>query len=207
MNDVTALAAGFEPASEEAWLALVRKTLKDRPVESLDGATVEGLPIRPLYPPARDARPLIGPRDPVRPWDVRALTRHPDPLQANRELLADLAGGAASVVVRIDPTGQDGVAVGSAEGLAQALEGIELELAPVALDAGFLGSKAADWLHAVAKSSPAARLQFHLDPLSALAEAGASPGPIEGHLIAAATVAARLASPIPRPACSWPRAA
>lgn len=198
MNDVIALAAGFEPASEEAWLALVRKTLKDRPVESLDGATVEGLPIRPLYPPARDARPLIRPRDPVRPWDVRTLTRHPDPLQANRELLADLAGGAASVVVRIDPTGQDGVAVGSAEGLAQALEGIELELAPVALDAGFLGPKAADWLHAVAKSSPAARLQFHLDPLSALAEAGASPGPIEGHLIAAATVAARLAQPYPK---------
>ena len=198
MIDAASLAAGFPPASEQVWDGLVRKTLKERPPESLNGATVEGLPLRPLYRPAADARPLLGPRDPARPWDVRTLTRHPDPLQANRELLADLAGGAASVIVRIDPEGRDGVSVGSADGLAQVLDGVELELAPVALDAGFLGPRAADWLHALAKSSPAARLLLHLDPLSAFAGAGASPGPVECHLIAAATVAARLSQSYPK---------
>jgi methylmalonyl-CoA mutase len=73
-----------------------------------------------------------------------------------------------------------------------------LDVAPVALDAGFLGSAAADWLGALAKDAPAAQLAFHLDPLSAFAEAGASPGPIEAHLIAAATVGARLAAPYPK---------
>lgn len=198
MTEVVPLAAGFAPASEEAWGALVRKTLKDRPQETLNGTTVEGLAIRPLYPAATDARPLIGPRDPVRPWEVRTLVRHPDPLAANREILADLAGGAASTIVRIDPTGRDGVAVGSAEGLARALDGVELELAPVALEAGFLGPQAADWLHACARSSPGARLLLHLDPVGAFAEAGASPGPVEGHLIAAATVATRLSQAYPR---------
>jgi methylmalonyl-CoA mutase len=87
--------------------------------------------------------------------------------------------------------------VGSAEGLARVLQGVILELAPVGLDAGFLGPKAADWLGTVAKASPGAKLNFHLDPLSAFAEAGASPGPIEAHLISAATVAARLADTYP----------
>ncbi|HEX2558765.1 methylmalonyl-CoA mutase family protein [Phenylobacterium sp.] len=198
MTEVASLAAGFPPASEEAWTELVRKTLKDRPPESLKGATVEALTIEPLYRPAADSRPLLGPRDPIRPWDVRTLVSHPDPARANREILADLGGGAASVIVRIDPTGETGVAVGSAEGLARVLEGVELELAPVALEAGFLGPKAADWLHALAKSSPGARLLFHLDPLSGFAEAGASPGPVESHLIAAATVAARLSQIYPK---------
>ena len=61
--------------------------------------------------------------------------------------------------------------------MARVLEGVILELAPVALDAGFLGPQAADWLSAAAKASPGALLRFHLDPLSALAESGASPGP------------------------------
>src|SRR6185312_6241847 len=89
----------------------------------------------------------------------------------------------------IDPVGAAGVAIGSAEGLARALDGVLLDVAPVALDAGFLGPTAADWLGALA---------LHLDPLSAFAEGGASPGPLEAHLISAATVAARLAAPYPR---------
>ncbi len=68
-----------------------------------------------------------------------------------------------------------------------------LDLAPVALDAGFLGPRAADWLGGLAKAAPNAPLAFHMDPLTAFAQAGASPGPIEGHLVSAATVGARLA--------------
>src|SRR5438105_3730277 len=71
-------------------------------------------------------------------------------------------------------------------------------LAPVALAAGYLGPIAADWLGAAAKGAPAAQLHFHLDPLTTLAATGASPGPIEAHLISAATVGARLAQTYPR---------
>lgn len=193
----TSLASDFPPATEDAWRALVAKTLGETPFESLRKATAEGLAIEPLYPsvaaPALPTRPFHEDRA----WDLRALTAHPDAARANAEILADLEGGAASAVVRIDPTGQAGVAVGSADGLARVLQGVILELAPVALDAGFLGPKAADWLGTVAKASPGAKLNFHLDPLSAFAEAGASPGPVEAHLISAATVAARLADTYP----------
>jgi methylmalonyl-CoA mutase len=192
------LSGGFPPATEADWRALVDKTLGDKPYESLEKATAEGLPIAPLYAAAE--RPAAPARPPGadRAWEVAALTAHPDPARANAELLADLRGGAAACVVRIDPTGRSGVAIGSEAELALALRDVILELAPVALDAGFLGPQAADWLNAAAKASPGALLRFHLDPLSAFAESGASPGPIEAHLIAAANIAARLAETYPK---------
>jgi methylmalonyl-CoA mutase len=203
MADVSRLTAEFSPATAEAWRALVAKTLGEKPFSSLERTTAEGLPIAPLYPPgglpgaqAFSVRPFNA----ARPWDVRVLTAHPDPSRANVEILGDLEGGAASAVVRIDPTGQAGVAIGSAEGLALALKDVVVELAPVGLDAGFLGVQAAEWLGTVAKASPGAKLNFHMDPLGAFAEAGASPGPIEAHLANAASVGARLADTYPKAA-------
>jgi methylmalonyl-CoA mutase len=198
MADTLSLAADFPPAAEPQWRALVDKTLGDKPFEDLTKTTVEGLPIAPLYGAAE--RSLAPARAPGadRAWDVATLTAHPDPIRANAEILADLRGGAAAVAIRIDPAGAAGCAIGSEQALARALQDVVLELAPVALDAGFLGPQAADWLHAAAKASPGALLRTHLDPLSAFAETGASPGPIEAHLIAAANVAVRLAETYPR---------
>jgi methylmalonyl-CoA mutase len=200
MTDASTLSARFPAATAADWRALVEKTLKGEPLESLNKVTAEGLPIAPLYEESRGAGLGFVPRlhDAERPWDIRVGLAHPDPVRANADLLKDLEGGAASAVVRIDPTGADGVAVGSADGLAQVLKGVVLEFAPIGLDAGFLGPKAADWLGTVAKASPTAKLNFHLDPLSAFAEAGVSPGPIESHLISAATVASRLADTYPQ---------
>ena len=198
MSDAPALAADFTPATEADWRALVAKTLGDTPFESLRKVTIEGLPIEPLYLQA--PRPAITPRavDPDRHWQIRTFTAHPDAARANAEVLRDLEGNAASAIVRIDPTGEAGVAVGTATDLARVLDGVILEFAPIALDAGFLGPQAADWLAAAAKASPGALLSFHLDPLSAMAESGASPGPIDAHLISAATVGARLADTYPK---------
>jgi methylmalonyl-CoA mutase len=188
------LATGFAPPDRQAWLALVEKTLKGAPLGSLTRRTLEGLEIQPLY----EAAAVSFPAKSAPGWDLRALVRAADPAAANADALADLAQGAQSLLLRIDPTGRAGVALGSAEALARVLDGVLLEVAPVALDAGFLGAKAADWLDAAAKGAPVAQLAFHLDPLSAFAAAGESPGPIEAHLIAAASVAARLAEPYPK---------
>ena len=191
------LTADFAAASEADWRALVDKTLGETPFESLARRTAEGLPISPLYAqaPQPQAPARAVPAD--RAWEVSTLTAHPDPARANAEILADLRGGSAAAGIRIDPTGAAGVAVGSAPDLARALDGVILELAPVALDAGFLGTQAADWLGAAAKASPTALLRLHLDPLSAFAEAGASPGPVEAHLIGAANAAVRLGETYP----------
>jgi len=200
MADISdlALSADFAPATEADWRLLVDKTLGEAPFSSLERTTAEGLRIEPLYAPAASSTAPARAAPADRAWEVATVTSHPDPVRANREILADLNGGAAAAVVRIDPTGKAGVAAGSAADLERVLDGVILELAPLALDAGFLGPQAADWLDAAAKSSPAALLRFHLDPLSAYAEAGASPGPVEAHLIAAANVAVRLAETYPK---------
>ena len=201
MAEASSLAAAFPAASAADWRALVAKTLGEKPFESLTGKTVDGLPIAPLYTAdGTPATPAVAqrPYDVERPWDLRIAVAHPDAQAANAQILKDLEGGAASVILHVDPTGQNGTAIGSTEDMARALDKVLLELAPVALDAGFLGPKAAEWLHGVAKASPAARLQFHLDPLSAFAESGASPGPIDAHVQAAAQVGARMAETYPQ---------
>ncbi|MDE2487269.1 MAG: methylmalonyl-CoA mutase [Alphaproteobacteria bacterium] len=193
------LSVPFPPASRDAWRALVEKTLGDAPFESLRKSTAEGLSIDPLYEEA--PAPAAFPTRPFsedRPWDIRVASAHPDPFAANGEILRDLEGGAASAVIDIDPAGHHGVAIGSAEDLARTLQGVRPEWATVGLNAGFLGPQAADWLNAFAKASPGALLAFHLDPLSAFAEAGESPGPIESHLVSAATVGVRLADTYPQ---------
>ena len=185
-----------DAATRARWMALVEKTLKGQSFDdALTVTTPDGLTIQPLYTAqdgvavARDLRA----RDPERPWDLRTRAAHPDPARVAKDIMVDLEGGAASVLLRLDPAGVNGVAVGSADDLAKALSGVLLDLAPVALDAGFLGPKAADWLGALAKAAPNAPLAFHLDPLTAFAVAGISPGPIESHVFNAATVASRLA--------------
>lgn len=186
-----------DDATRARWMALVEKTLKGQSFEdALTTSTPDGVTIQPLYTAkdgvavARDLRI----RDAERPWDLRVRAAHPDPARSAKDLLTDLENGAASVLLQLDPTGANGVAVGSADDLAKALSGVLLDLAPVALDAGFLGPKAADWLGALAKAAPNAPLAFHLDPLTAFMQAGASPGPIESHMFNAATVATRLAA-------------
>jgi methylmalonyl-CoA mutase len=190
MADIARLDPGITPAGEDAWRALVAKTLGDKPFESLTKSTAEGLPIAPLYAAAEQPAAFAPrPFDAERPWDLRVASAQADPARANAELLADLEGGAASVIVQGHAT---------ADALARALKDIIVELAPVGLDAGFHGAKAADGLHAVAKSSPGAKLNFHMDPLSAFAAAGASPGPVESHLVACATVGVRHAQTYPQ---------
>jgi methylmalonyl-CoA mutase len=195
------LADGFPAATRADWLALVAKTLKGAGVESLATRTVDGLEIRPLYT-ADDRAPALAftpaRRGGERGWDVRARVAASDPALANREALDALSGGAGSILVQFAAGTRGGVAVTGPEDLARILAGVEAELAPIALDAGFLGTRAAAWLDDIAKASPGALLAFHLDPLSAFAATGTSPGPIGAHVSAAASLGAKLAESYPR---------
>lgn len=187
------LAGAFATPTLEQWRALAEKTLKGAPFERLVTTTYDGLTIQPLYTqaePVAEARraPAV---DALRPWDLRSVVDHADPARANEQALADLENGGASILLRLDPSGADGVAATDRDALERALSGVLLDLAPVALDAGYLGPRASDWLAALAKGAPEAPLAFHLDPLSAFAQTGASPGPIQAHVISAAQTAAR----------------
>lgn len=183
----------FVTPSPLDWREQAEKALKGRPVESLVHLDADGLAVRPLYAGQTGVTPLRAPRASDaegRAWDLRTLVEGDDPSAANAAVLTDLENGAASVLL-------SGAVVRESGALGRALDGVALELAPVALDAGLDGPEAADALAVAAKGAPRAQLQFHLDPLSAFAEAGGAPRPIEDHLRLAANTAARHAGAYP----------
>ena len=183
----------FPTPSPADWKALAEKALKDRPLESLLHLDADQLVVRPLYAAATGVEPLFAPRPSEaegRAWDLRTLVEGDDPAAVNATVLADLEGGAASVVLK-------GAILGDSEPLARALDGVALELAAVGLDAGLDGPEAANALAVAAKGSPRARLMFHMDPVSAFAETGEAPRTLEEHLSLAANTAARHAGAYP----------
>ncbi len=193
------LADGFAPATREAWRALAETTLKGAAPETLESRTADGLVIEPLYarfiPGAPDVRVRV--RTGEGGWDIRSPVRHPDPRAANRQALEAIAGGSHSLALAIDPDGRSGIAIGSSADLGTVLADVSMEQTPVVIDAGFLGPIAGQWLAGLAKASPRAALGFGFDPLSALARRGASPGPIEAHVRAAASLATDLCETFP----------
>ena len=200
-SPITPLADGFSAATRAEWLALVAKTLKGAGPESLERRTTDGLSIEPLYTAEDRRTPLRltpGLRNTERGWDVRAFVANSNLAEANTEALTALASGADSLLLKIDAGDGSGLPIGNADDLERVLDGVLTDLAPIALDAGLLGPDAARWLGSVAKASPGAPLALHLDPLSAFAASGASPGPVETHIDAAASVAVRLCETYPK---------
>lgn len=183
----------FPTPTPADWRALAEKALKGRPLESLVHLDADQLAIRPLYAAATGVEPVFAPRPSDadgRAWDLRTLVEGDDPAAVNAAVLTDLEGGAASVVLK-------GAVLADSEPLGRALDGVALELAAVALDAGLAGPEAANGLAVAAKGSPRARLMFHMDPVSAFAETGEAPRSLEEHLTLAANTAARHASAYP----------
>ena len=102
----------FPTPSPADWKALAEKALKDRPLESLLHLDADQLVVRPLYAAATGVEPLFAPRPSDaegRPWDLRTRVEGDDPSALNAAVLADLEGGAASVVLK-------GAALGDREG-------------------------------------------------------------------------------------------
>jgi methylmalonyl-CoA mutase len=183
----------FPIPSPADWRVEAEKALKGKPVEGLIHLDADHLTTRPLYGRANATEAVFAPRTSDadgRAWDLRTLVEGDAAEAVNAAVLADLEGGAASVILA-------GAVLSDSEPLARALQGVAMELAPVGLDAGLDGPDAANALAVVAKGSPRARLMFHLDPLTAFAASGGSPRSIEEHIGLTANTAARHAGAYP----------
>ncbi len=197
MDDgVIPLAQDFPPGDPAAWMALVEKTLDGQPFDKrLVSRTYDGLRIEPLYTAANAGRPLgraaPGPRAEGR-WDLRARVLHPDPVAANAAALDELDGGAGSLLISVDPSGVSGVAIGSAADLGTVLDGVLIDLATVALDAGPHALAVGEWLLDLGEARTLRpRLALHIDPLSSFAATGVAAGGIATQIAAGAALAGR----------------
>ncbi|MFJ5636715.1 methylmalonyl-CoA mutase family protein [Streptomyces goshikiensis] len=103
-------------------------------------------------------------------WDVRQRLAGTDPVRVNEAALADLENGTTSLWLTVGRTGIP------ADGLARALDGVYLDLAPVTLDAGADYAEAARALlalYAEREVAPeAARASLGADPLGHEARTG-----------------------------------
>ncbi|MGE0663444.1 MAG: methylmalonyl-CoA mutase family protein [Hyphomonadaceae bacterium] len=172
-----------EAADEADWRALVEQGLKGAGWERLVGKTADGIAIEPLYREpdihtATDISGMPGSAPFVRGagksgWLIRQSFAHPDPERSNRDILADLEGGAGAIELVIDPDGKDGVAIRSARDLDLALADVILEAAPVSLDAGAHAEQAATLLRDKLKGVAAPGTAFNFDPIGAKLRTGA----------------------------------
>jgi methylmalonyl-CoA mutase len=193
---VRSLADGFPPADLAAWRARAADGLRPSDkaeavlADALVRRTLDGVARGPLMtradrPPGllpdesrrRDASPAAAPGEVSSPWDLRVLIDHPDPARAGALALEALEGGATSLELRIDPRGVDGIMIRAADDLARALDGVRLDLAPVALDAGSPPAAAllAAYAAAAGADKSSWRGAFNLDPLGALAAGRTAP--------------------------------
>ena len=170
---------GHPAATRADWEDLVAAVLRrsgrpaDDPVAALTSTTYDGIPVRPLYtaadaidPGSPGARPYVrgatadGPT--LTGWDVRQRHADPDPVRLRDAALGDLQGGATSLWLVL---GAGGLPVAD---LPAALEGVYVDLAPVALDAGAETAAAADAFLGLVRSRD-------LDPAEVRGSLGADP--------------------------------
>jgi methylmalonyl-CoA mutase len=127
MTDTQALAAPFRVPAAQEWRRLVEEAPGGVPLDSLRSVTRAGIPVEPLYPQAKQARPVFArPADGA--WRIVQRLDHPDPLDANAQARRELERGATGLA--LVPAGAPaaegfGLPPGP-EALRRALDGIDL---------------------------------------------------------------------------------
>lgn len=217
-SEMLKLAGDFPAPDAATWMELVEKSLGGRPYEKLTSKSYDGLQIRPLYTAEDDvsaatgvpgSAPFVRGTSPLGAtqtgWDVRCLSAHPDPAEANRQILDDLAKGATSITLKLDPTGRSGTVLKSRADMDRLLDGVYLDLAPVVLDPGGPSLPPAAFLMDLVNrrtangDMPADSFtgNFGADPLSTLATVGKVIVPMDTLLGRMADLAAHTSAAFP----------
>jgi methylmalonyl-CoA mutase len=183
-TDELRLAADFAPASHDDWRKLVDGVLKGAPFEKLVGQTYDGLNIEPIYRRARDTAPIPG-RPAAAPWQIMQRIDHPDPAQANAQVLQDLENGATGLEIEFagGPGARGfGIVDATAETLARLFDGvifdagIAIALNPV-LGGQNAGANLADLIESKGIDPAKVDVRINYQALSTMAVRGEAPAP------------------------------
>jgi methylmalonyl-CoA mutase len=130
LPELPALNAGFPPANQAAWMALVDRALKGAADKRrLSTATYDGIAIEPIY----DRSTAIGAGAAVAavPWSITARVDHPTLATAATLALEDLEGGADQLALALKGSASArgfGLDITSAHDLDACLDGVVLDL-------------------------------------------------------------------------------
>lgn len=180
------LAEDFEAARLDHWRSMVDKALKGADFDKrLVSRTADSVAVRPLYTRTDSvvgsdtelpgAAPFTRGRTPMREglgWDIRTFHSDADPKAVNAAILEDLDGGVNSIALHVRPSALSA----TPDALGVALDGVLLDVCPIALVADDNAYNAAQALNAVwdAKGIAAKDRQGHFgaNPLGILAVTG-----------------------------------
>jgi len=197
----TPLAADFEKATRDQWLALVDKAIKGADFEKkLVTRTADGIRVEPVYmretsvPALQAAVPghapfTRGAHSAVQGlgWEIRQRISAEEPETANRQILTELDGGSNGILLDIEAPGKTGCRITSAADMAAALSGMRLDLAPVEINAGLGAADAAAQLISALSGlgipTKSAQVFLGLDPIGSLARWGTLPAPVQQVLV------------------------
>lgn len=225
------LASEFPALSESEWRELAEASLKGQSLDRLSSRTYDGIQLAPIYarstapvdetsrsapgsPPLLRGATTLG--NTQAGWDVRQLLVEGDLQELNRVALDELERGATSLELCWDRAGRagldpdihgadvgiEGVSISCLGDLDRALDGVQLELCTVALDAGPSFASAASLFLALIERrgcNPAeVRGELGADPLAALLSEGWLSTAPEQALEQAASLAKHCAEHYPR---------
>jgi methylmalonyl-CoA mutase len=214
-ESATPLAADFEAATREQWLALVDKAIKGADFEKkLVSHTADGIRVEPLYRRETSVAALQAATPGHAPftrgaaghvegmgWEIRQRINAADPSNANREILSELEGGSNGIALDIEAPGQTGCQISSAADMATAISGMRVDLAPLELRAGLKAADAAaqfvSALPGLGIPAKSAQVFFGLDPIGSLARWGTLPSPVQQSLVETMALAGELRAEVP----------
>ncbi len=219
------LAAGFKPVTFEQWSEAATKG--DEEIR-LATTVEEGIDAKWLYTPddrladdpagLPDRAPFVRGTRAGKPWHIRQVASTPERETANANLLEDLNGGATEIALRFDRAartgadpstagfslgrGDDGVAISTLDDMDVVLQGVYLDMAGIAIEAGAAFLPAAAMLNAHWQQTGIAPEQalasFGADPLGTLAAEGELPSSPEEALAQAAGLAREVDASLPK---------
>ncbi|WP_051471152.1 methylmalonyl-CoA mutase family protein [Patulibacter minatonensis] len=151
-------------------------------------------------------------------WEIRQQQAHPDRRAANKALMEDLEGGATAIELRPDRAargghapgsdafaatrGVDGTMISTVDDLETVLEGVFVELAPIAVDGGAQAISTGALLLALLRRRGVADADaigsLRIDPLGTLAAEGALPQDPADAIATAGRLAAEVAETFPQ---------
>ncbi len=206
-NEIMNLAAEAPPVTHDDWLAAVEVVLKGRSFDKVLRSTVpDGITVEPLYtredevdaaevPTVGVGRRGSGIAGLTAGWDIRqrhGLTATTE--EANAAILNDLERGVTSIELVM-------AGIDDAATLARVLDGVMVDLAPVALTGAADQVGAARLLLAVAGSkgvtASTVLADLGVDPIGRLATMGTAGAPVAAILADAALLAAEVSAAYP----------
>jgi methylmalonyl-CoA mutase len=206
LTELPALNAGFPPANQAAWMALVDRASKGAADKRrLSTATYDGIAIEPIYD--RGAAVGAGPAVAAAPWSITARVDHPTLATAATLALEDLEGGADQLALALKGSASGrgfGLDIAAVHDLDACLDGVMLDLihlriephASAPVTARHVAGLAAKRRHDPSKL----RVTFGFDPIGTCLPGGG----IELGSLGPAAISVRPARLEPPRPLSWP---